>query len=224
MESNKNSGEETPKKPKAEKKARLPKSYKPKKGERVLDKTTEYQIVLDENKNEADLHFSLNNPVSDRFFAYSLTLMDLFRTMEEVRAIAPPDVCDDFNTAVKVLKGMTESIRGRVEEEEGLKKPMLDDEKREKIKKMLKSVKEKVEKRFPGAKVVQVPGKVGSPEEMAEVIKKLIKDAEDEMRNEIEEENPKKSKRTKKTKPDSSELERGGFTSERPKGGDQELF
>lgn len=200
-----------------EKKAAIPKDYKAKAGEVVVKKTADYQIILDSKKGEADLHFSLKNPVEDRYFAYALSLMDLFRTFEEIQEIAPREVVEDFITAIKVLKGMSETLKHKIEEEAGFKGPLIDEAKRAKIKEMLKTVTGKIEKEFPGAKVVSLNGK--SREEVEKTIKDIINAAEEEMKNEIE--SAGKKKPAKKTPKKEIDLE--GLDTEVKKGPSPDL-
>ncbi len=181
-----------------EKKSALPKGYKPKAHETVLDKAANYQIILDSKKKEVDLHFSLTNPVEDRYFAYALTLMDVFRTLEEISEFAPPDVMKDFVTTVKILKGLSESIKHKIEEDAGFKKPLMNDEKKEKIKKMLASVKEKLEAKYPDAKVKIVEGKRSDRDDINQTLRDIIADAEREMNDEIHGKKSSKKKPSKK--------------------------
>jgi hypothetical protein len=145
--------------------------------EKVLEKTANYSIILNEKTKEADLHFDLQNPVDDRYFAYALTLMDLFQTLEGVKEVAPPSVVEDFVTALKVLKGMSESIKHKIEEEAGFKEPLMDEARKEKIKKMLGTIKGNLEKEFPDAKVIRIKTDEAGLED---AIKGIIKQMKEE--------------------------------------------
>lgn len=148
--------------------------------ERAISKTAEYKIILNDDKKEADLHFTLVNAVEDRYFAYALTLMDLFRTLEGVRAVAPPEVIEEFETALHVLKGMSESIKRKIEEDAGFVKPLLNDKRKEDLKKIIGTIKDKIQKKFPGAKIgfTEINGEGN---ELPDIIKSIVKEIQNEM-------------------------------------------
>lgn len=149
--------------------------FKLKSGEKSLDKSIDYSILADFSAKEVDLSFSLKTPLEDRYFAYTLTLMDLLNTLEDLQDIAPQSVIDEFITTLQVIKSMVESLKRKIEEELGLKTPLLSDDKKEHLKKMMKGVKGKLEEKFPGAKIVNV--KDGDiPEELKNLINEMGKE------------------------------------------------
>lgn len=159
---------------------------------------TDYKLDYNKKEGEVDLHFSLKNPVEDRFFAYSLTLMDLHQTLESVKKVAPPEVVRDFITALKVLTGLNEAVKLNIEFEAGLisKEEMkeikkgpeesLGSDSKERIKKMLNTIREKLEKQHPGVKVVI--GKVDSPGKGSDSLADALEKMRSEMENGEEEE------------------------------------
>jgi hypothetical protein len=150
-------------------------------GEKVLNKTIKYKIVLDNKTKEADLHFSLENSVEDRYFAYVLTLMDLLYTMEDIKKTAPPSVVAEFETALQVLKRMSEKAKKRIEEESGFTKLRFEGESKEGIKKMIESIKGKIEKKFPGSRVSFT--QVNNESELPDIIKSIVKEIEKEIKD-----------------------------------------
>lgn len=147
---------------------------------------TNYTLEYDEKKGEVDLHFDLTNPVEDRFFAYSLTLMDLHRTLESVVKIAPPEVVESFITALKVLKGLSEAIKLNVEFEAGLiDKPKpggaASGESKSRIKKMIETLKEKLEKKHPGAKIIVKEHTIRKDDPNETALEKALRQMQDEV-------------------------------------------
>jgi hypothetical protein len=143
-------------------------------GKKKVKKTTEYSLIYDEDRKEVDLHFSLSNPVEDRYFAYALSLMDIHQTMEGLMKHAPPQVVAEFMTAVKVLKGMSESIKQKIEEDAGFKTSGIPEEDKEKIKKILAQIKERIQKDFPDAEIVV--GK-SNPSDLKNALRDAIEEA-----------------------------------------------
>jgi hypothetical protein len=86
--------------------------------EKSKDFDITYKIIYE--GKEVDLDLNLNNPIEDRFFAYSLTLIDLFQTLEEFEKHSPPEMVEDFMTAIKVVKSMAEAVKMKLEIRAGL--------------------------------------------------------------------------------------------------------
>ncbi len=68
----------------------------------------------------ADIEFELKQMDEDRLFAYSLTMHDLVAVLDRMMKVAPPSIVSDFISAAKVLKGMVESAKTKVEEKNGI--------------------------------------------------------------------------------------------------------
>lgn len=115
---------------------------------------TDFDITYEVQYNENDIDLSLNlkNPAEDRFFAYSLTLMDLYETMSDLEKHAPKEIIDDFLVALKIIKAMAEAVKSKIEikaglmtEEEMFAKKLrgekLSPENKEKLKKLISKLK-----------------------------------------------------------------------------------
>lgn len=152
----------------------------PKAGEKRVLMETEYTLIHDKKKGDVDLHFNLKNPIEDRYFAYCLTLMDIHQTLEGLMKVAPPNVVTDFITAIRVLKGMSESIKMKLEQDLGYTKGGIPDAEKEKIKKILATIKEKLQSEFPDAEIVV--GK-GNPGDMNEALRQALEDATHEIKS-----------------------------------------
>ena len=93
-----------------------------KKNSKGKEKTVKFSghYKIHYSENEVDLSLDLENAVEDRFFAYSLTLMDLFHTVEDISRFAPPELTEDFMTAIRIIKSMAEAVKMKIEIQSGL--------------------------------------------------------------------------------------------------------
>ena len=112
--------------------------------------TKEFDITYEIQYEEEGIDLSLNlkNPAEDRFFAYSLTLMDLYETMSDIEKHAPKEIIEDFMTALKIVKAMAEAVKLKIEVKAGIiteeevfekkiKSEKLSPENKERLKKMI---------------------------------------------------------------------------------------
>lgn len=94
-------------------------SKKEEKPDKEMEYSIDYKVLM--FPDGADIDFDLKQIDEDRLFAYSLTLYDLTKVLERMIGFAPPSVAEDFIRAAKVLKGMVDSAKQRVDEKNGIK-------------------------------------------------------------------------------------------------------